>query len=493
MYAIGYDIGSSSVKASIIRSTGGSVVATAKYPDQEFEIIAHQTGWAEQDPAMWWDAICKVTQRLLSETDIKSKDIESIGIAYQMHGLVLIDKEYQVLRPSIIWCDSRAVDIGNQAFKEIGEQHCLSHLLNPPGNFTAAKLKWVKDHEPDIYKRIHKILLPGDYINLQLTGKLNTTISGMSEGIFWDFQHNAISKELMDYFGFSDDHIPNVIPSFSIQGKVSAKSANATGLTEGTLVTYRAGDQPNNAMSLGVMDPGEVAATGGTSGVVYGVVERPVYDRLGRVNCFAHVNHTKDQPRIGVLLCINGAGILYSWLRQHIAKEGASFDVLEDLIQSIPPGSQGLRIIPFGNGAERMLQNENPRAQVNNLQFNIHTRAHMIRAGLEGVAFAFVYGLEIMQEIGLQVSKIRVGNDNLFQSASFSSIIADLSGCELEIVNTTGAVGAARASRKAIGARDSDDQLAIVMTYYPKSSADIYTHAYNLWKQDLEHLLTKTD
>lgn len=494
MYTIGYDIGSSSVKASILETRTNKVIGSAKYPSQEFKIISDRPGWAEQDPDLWWSAVCNATRMLMKETSIESSDIKAIGIAYQMHGLVLLDKEMAVLRPAIIWCDSRAVDIGEQSFKEIGEEKCLKHLLNSPGNFTASKLKWVKDNEPEIFSRIHKFMLPGDFINMKLTGEINTTISGLSEGIFWDFQSDDISKDLMAYFEFTRDLVPDISTSFSMQGTVSASASRDTGLHMGTPVTYRGGDQPNNAMALGVMEPGEVAATGGTSGVVYGVVDKPIYDRLGRVNCFAHVNHTKEEPRIGVLLCINGAGIQYSWLKHHIAKEGLDYKDLEQVIQSIPPGSDGLRIIPFGNGAERIIQNRNPGAQINNLHFNRHTRSHMIRAGLEGVAFAFVYGIDILKEIGMQVSKIRVGNDNLFQSETFSSIISNLSDCTLEIVNTNGAVGAARASSWISDSQpDQKNQtdLKVIKRYQPDSPGINYHSTYQLWKKDLEHLLSK--
>lgn len=493
MYLLGYDLGSSSIKAALVKADTGATVAVAQYPEVEMEMIAEQPGWAEQDPEMWWNNVGQVTKKLLSQTDIQTSQIQSIGIAYQMHGLVLIDKNQKVLRPSIIWCDSRAVEIGNQAFQDLSEEKCLSHLLNSPGNFTASKLKWVQENEPEIYQQIDKILLPGDYLAMKLTGKAVTTISGLSEGIFWDFKENKIADFLLDYYKFDKNLIPEIKDTFSVQGQVHETAAMATGLTTGTPVTYRAGDQPNNAFSLGVVNPNEVAATGGTSGVVYGVVDRPAYDPQSRINGFAHVNHHPDQPRLGLLLCINGAGIQYAWLKKQMADPGISYGEMEHLMESIPIGADGLRIIPFGNGAERILANQNTGAQINNLQFNRHTQAHFFRAALEGIAFSFVYGFKVLKKSGLQPAVIKVGNDNLFQSKIFSETIANLLGCRLEIVKTNGAAGAAKGSGIGSGYYKSFDEAVskneIEKIYHPNPEEINYLKAYQDWENDLEKLI----
>ncbi|MEO0585714.1 MAG: FGGY family carbohydrate kinase, partial [Bacteroidota bacterium] len=444
MYLLGYDIGSSSIKVALVEAATGKTLAMTKSPQQEMEILAIQEGWAEQDPDMWWQHVCLATQGLLHHYDIPPSQIKGIGIAYQMHGLVLLDQMGKVLRPSIIWCDSRAVAIGDQALTQLGTQKCYHHLLNSPGNFTASKLKWVKEHEPKLYAKIDKIMLPGDYIAYKLTGEIHTTISGLSEGMFWDFQSNQTADWLMEYFGFEPEVIPPILPTFSLQGQVTREAAEATGLAPEIPVTYRAGDQPNNALSLNVLEPGEIAATGGTSGVVYGVIDQPLFDEKSRVNGFAHVNHSASHNRIGILLCINGAGIQYSWLKHQMGNW--NYPEMEQLAQSIPVGSEGLRILPFGNGAERMLGNHQTGAQVNNLQFNRHSQAHFFRAGLEGIAFSFVYGLKVFQEMGLDINILRVGNDNLFQSSVFSQTIANLIGSCIEVIDTNGAIGAAKAA-----------------------------------------------
>ena len=498
MYLLGYDVGSSSIKAALVDAHSGNVTDSVKVPDNEMGIKAIHPGWAEQDPEIWWDNVCRATRLLLQRNNhIDPADIKGIGIAYQMHGLVLIDKDHHVLRPSIIWCDSRAVDIGNKAFTELGEDRCLRHLMNSPGNFTASKLKWVQDNEPGIYEKAYKFLLPGDFIAMKITGEVSTTLSGLSEGIFWDFKTNEVAKFLLDHFKIDKDLIPEIIQTFSIQGELIGESAAVLGLKEGTPVTYRAGDQPNNALSLNVLHPGEVAASGGTSGVVYGIVDRPVFDQRSRVNGFAHVTHQPANPRLGILLCLNGAGIQYSWIKQNTGSDDLTFTEMENIASSIPVGSENLRIIPFGNGTERIFSNRNLGAHIINLQFNIHNKAHLYRAALEGIAFSFVYGMEILKELGLDASIIRAGNDNLFQSEIFSATVATLADSRIEVVETTGAIGAAKAAGVAAGffstVSEALQNIEINRVYYPVNDRrrNQYIEAWQMWKTDLEYILTQ--
>ncbi|AOW20578.1 xylulokinase [Urechidicola croceus] len=489
MYYIGYDLGSSSIKAALIDSATGQTVGVTQYPEQEMEIFSAQTGWAEQNPELWWNHIGQVTHKLLVQTGITSDQVKGIGISYQMHGLVVVDKNQKVLRPSIIWCDSRAVEIGNAAFAGVGEDKCVSNLLNSPGNFTLSKLKWVKENEPHLFEKIDKLLLPGDYIAMKLTGETTTTISGLSEGIMWDFKQNKPADWLFDYMGISTDLIPTIVPTFSNQGTVTSSAAKEIGLPAGIPVLYRAGDQPNNALSLNAFHPGEIAATGGTSGVVYAITDSTDTKESLRINNFAHVNYTKEQPRIGKLLNINGAGIQYSWMKQHIAAN-SDYNNMNELAANVPVGSDGLRIIPFGNGAERMLNNANNGAAIFNLNFNRHKDEHLFRAALEGIAFSFVYGIDILKNDGVQLSALRAGNDNLFRSEIFSKTIATLINTEINIIDTTGAIGAARAAGvssgdfKTLTEAFSDNEQ--VMTYHPLKEKQAYVDAYQLWKNDLE-------
>ena len=490
MYLLGYDIGSSSVKASLVDAGSGKCVASTFFPKVEAHITALRPGWAEQDPASWWENLKLATRWVMEQSHVSADEIGAIGISYQMHGLVCVDKDCHVLRPAIIWCDSRAVPYGNAAFEAIGGDHCLEHLLNSPGNFTAAKLAWVKENEPDIFARIHKIMLPGDYIAMRLSGgDCKTTVSGLSEGMFWDFKNGEVSQDVMRYFGFPTDIISDIVPTFSIQSRVCAAVAEELGLREGTPISYRAGDQPNNALSLNVMKPGEIAATGGTSGVVYGVLGEVNYDPLSRVNTFAHVNHGAD-TRLGVLLCINGTGILNAWMKRTVAPEGISYAEMNQLAESVPVGAEGLSIIPFGNGAERVLQNENPGASVHGLQFNIHTKAHMLRAAQEGIAFSFAYGMEVMAAMGMDIKTIKAGHANLFLSPLFRRTLAAITGATIELYETDGSVGAAYGAGIGAGIyKDSDDAfktLKHIATEAPVAETEAYKAAYAKWVACLE-------
>ncbi len=485
MLLLGYDIGSSSIKASVLDAQTGECLKTAFYPKEEMKINAPQSGWAEQEPEMWWENIKIVTKEIFADKQIDPSAVKAIGISYQMHGLVLVDKQHKALRPSIIWCDSRAVEYGNKAFKEIGEQHCLQSLLNSPGNFTASKLKWVKENEPALYNKIYKIMLPGDFIAMKLTGIINTTVSGLSEGIFWDFSKNQIAGFLLDYYGFDSSFIPDIVPTFAHQGELQASAAAELGLPAGIPIAYRAGDQPNNALSLNVLNPGEIAATAGTSGVVYGVSDQVQYDDQSRVNTFAHVNHTNDNTRLGVLLCINGTGILNSWLKKNVTS-GLSYEGMNASAATVAIGSEGLSVLPFGNGAERVLNNRNMNAHFCGLNFNIHTQAHLLRAAQEGIVFSFKYGIDIMANIGIKASVIRAGKANMFLSPVFREALSSIMGATIELYNTDGSQGAARAAGIGAGIYKSPAEafagLKKLETVEPdKNKHALYEAAYAQW------------
>lgn len=487
MYLLGYDIGSSSVKACLVDANSGKIVASDFFPKEEMKITAVRSGWAEQDPAEWWANLKLAHQSVMAQSKIDAADIKAIGITWQMHGLVLVDKNKNVLRPSIIWCDSRAVPYGEKAFETIGKEKCLSHLLNSPGNFTAAKLAWVKENEPDVYEKIDKLMLPGDYIGMKLTDDICVTIEGLSEGIFWDFKTQTLSNDVINYFGIPRSFFPEIKPIFGIQGQVSASAAKELGLKEGTPVTYRAGDQPNNALSLNVFEPGEIASTAGTSGVVYGVLDTLNYDKLSRVNTFAHVNYTPEQLRLGVLLCINGTGILNSWMKRNLALEGLSYNDMNNLAAQSPIGSKGVSIIPFGNGAERVLENKDVNCSIHGINFNIHTKGDLLRAAQEGIVFSYEYGMEIMKEMGMNIHTIKAGQANMFLSPVFRQTLASVSGATIELYNTDGAAGAAKAAGIGAGIYASNkeafaslEKLAVIEPETDKK--DQYREAYLRWK-----------
>jgi len=496
-HLLGFDVGSSSVKASIVEIDTGAVVATAASPDTELAIDAPQAGWAEQHPDLWWEHMGRAVGLLRERHAAAVDSVAAVGISYQMHGLVIIDQGGAVLRPSIIWCDSRAVPFGDRAFTEIGEERCFSRLLNSPGNFTAAKLAWVKENQPEIYRQVWKMMLPGDYLAYRMTGELVTTPSGLSEGILWDSEAEAPAGFVLDHFGFDHDVLPEVAPSFAIHGQVTGPVASELGIPAGVPVSYRGGDQPNNALSLNVLNPGEMAATAGTSGVVYGVVDRPAYDPQSRVNTFVHVNHTPENRRYGVLLCLNGTGICNRWLKQNTVDgpHGAvGYEQINELASTVPVGSDGVVVLPFGNGAERTLENKDIGASIHGLNFNIHTRAHLLRAGQEGIVFALAYGVEIMRAMGLEVRTVKAGRTNMFQSELFRTAFATTTRTTVELYETDGSAGAARGAGIGAGVYATPAEafggMVALQTITPDLKAqDQYDAALERWKGVLGSVL----
>jgi xylulokinase len=483
---LGYDVGSSSIKATLMDAGTGKALAAATSPDKELEMIAKRGGWAEQHPSTWWEHVKLATQRIKGKTSFDPGDIKAIGISYQMHGLVVVDKNKEVLRPAIIWCDSRAVQIGQQAAKEIGTQKCLKRLLNLPGNFTASKLKWVKDNEPKVYSKIYKMMLPGDFVAMKMTGKIKTTPSGLSEGIMWDFENDRLAEFVLDHYGISTHLVAETVPTFSVQGELTSEAAGELGLKAGTPISYRGGDQPNNALSLSVLKPGEIAVTAGTSGVVYGVTDKKNYDPKSRVNIFVHVNHSPSRPRYGVLLCLNGTGILNSWLKHNFGGDGLDYPQMNELAAQVPIGSDGLVILPYGNGAERTLENRNIGASVHGWNFNIHKKAHFLRAAQEGIVFAINYGLQIMRDMGTRLKTVKAGNANMFLSPLFAEAFATISGATVELYNTDGSQGAARGAGIGAGLYKSPDDaftgLQPVRKVEPnKQLKKPYQAAYETW------------
>jgi len=490
MLLLGIDLGTSSIKVSVVDAETQQSIASAQYPDEETAITSLQTGWAEQSPDAWWQNIKDAVKKLNATAKFDPKNIAAIGIAYQMHGLVLVDKQQKVLRDSIIWCDSRAIETGNAAFKKIGEQRSLSNLLNSPGNFTASKLSWVRQNEPKIFESSYKMMLPGDFAAMKLTGEITTTSSALSEGIFWDFKEDELSKDVMDCFGFDEKIIPQVRPLFSSHGSLLADVAKELSLKPGIPVGYKAGDQLNNALSLNVFHPGEVAATAGTSGVIYAVTDSLFFDKLSRVNAFAHVNHSKAQRRVGVLLCINGTGIMNRWIKDLSL---TNYNEMNNQASQITPGSEGLSVLPFGNGAERIFENKMVGAQLLNIDLNKHSRAHVFRATQEGIVFSFRYGLDIMRENGVQPSVIRVGKANMFLSDLFAGAFVDTTNVPVELYVNDGSVGAALGAGIGAGifssAKEAFSNLNLIRRIDPSPNVKLYDELYGKWKNELKKFL----
>ena len=494
MLLLGIDLGTSSIKVSVMDANSRKCIVTVQHPETETAIKSLKKGWAEQSPDLWWQHIQEAILKAHSTKKYYPKDIVAIGIAYQMHGLVLVNKEQQVLRDSIIWCDSRAVEIGNNAFNGIGKDRCLEHLLNSPGNFSAAKLSWVKDNEPEIYSKIDKILLPGDFISMKFTGNITTSKSALSEGIFWDFKKNELSEDVLNYFGFNKEIFPTIQDVFSIHGNLKNSVAETLHLRTGIPVSYKAGDQPNNALALNVFEPGEVASTAGTSGVIYGVSDKVIYDKQSRVNTFAHVNHIDTQTRLGTLLCINGTGIMNSWVKKMFGTN-ISYNQMNNDASGVNEGSDGLKILPFGNGAERMLNNKTIAAHIQQIDLNKHTAAHIFRATQEGIAFAFRYGLDIMRSNGIHPEIIRAGKANMFYSEIFTESFVNATNVPVALYNCDGSSGAALGAGIGSGyfknAKDAFSTGFVHLKYIVPSKASIYEELYQEWKCLLEQQLNK--
>lgn len=492
---LGLDIGSSSVKAALISTDSGKVVAAAQSPTEEMAIDAPQSGWAEQHPDLWWQHTCTAIQKSLLKAEANPTEIVAIGVAYQMHSLVAIDKSGKPVRPSIIWCDSRAVAIGDKAFKSLGEHYCLTNFLNSPGNFTASKLKWVKENEPAVYSRITKFMLPGDYIAFRLTGEISTSDTGLSEGMLWDYQKKGVAKSLLDHYGIDPSLTAEVRPVFSITGQVNKQGASEAGLIEGIPVSYRAGDQPNNAFSLNVLNPGETAATAGTSGVIYSVTDQNAFDPKSRVNAFIHVNNKPEAIRNGILLCVNGTGILNSWIRKNFTSTTPiEYQHMNELAAKVKAGSEGLLMLPFGNGAERILENKVLQASWHGLDLNRHTQAHVFRAAQEGIVFALMYGFEILQAMKVNTKVIRAGHANMFLSPVFRRAFVNTIGVDLELYDTDGAKGAALGAGVGAGIYSSFTEafegLKLLHAEQPDASLQKeYSETYSHWKTILKNSL----
>ena len=487
MFSLGIDVGSSSVKVALLDIESGKCVSSSTNPKTEAPIKAAQKGWAEQDPESWWNYMCEGIREMAANYDMSK--VVSVGISYQMHGLVAVDKDINPVRDAIIWCDSRAVEIGAEALQGIGYWKCMDNLLNSPGNFTASKLAWVKRNEPETYSKIYKFMLPGDYVAYRLSGQLSTTATGLSEGIMWNFKDNCRADFVTDYFGIEKDKFCDIVPALGGPIRTNAAVERLLGIPEGTPVSYRAGDQPNNAFSLNVLKPGEIAATGGTSGVVYGVTDTPKADPESRVNTFLHVTDSPD-PRMGVLLCINGTGIMNAWARRNVTPD-LSYPEMNELASTVPPGADGLVVLPFGNGAERVLVNRNVGARVVGIDLVRHTKAHILRAVHEGIAFSFKYGIDIMKDLGLQPDVIRAGKANMFLNPVFRNTLSTLCDSRIELFDTDGALGAARGAALGAGVYKTADEafstLTLLESVEPvadwKAPLD---DAYARWKNEVE-------
>jgi xylulokinase len=493
MYTIGYDIGSSFVKGVLWDEERGEVAAHVTVPDREMPIRAEKADWAEQDPEMWWEAVKAATQRLIDMVPGAGGRVRGIGVSYQMHGLVLLDRDGKVLRPSIIWCDSRATGMGKELEKAVGEEAVRRQLLNSPGNFTVSKLAWVIRNEPETASRIRWVMLPGDWIAYQLTGMVSTTVCGLSEGMLWNFKDHVPHVKALEAAGADPEWIPPVAPNPGDQGVVGSAVGAEMGFAPGARVLFRGGDQPMNAYGLGVDGPGMWAASAGTSGVLYRVDPVREAEPTGMANRFAHIGHSAENPAIGTLLCLNGAGIAYAWLRR-VMFAGQEYAAINEHVAAVPAGADGVMFHPFGNGAERMLDNRQPGAGWSGIHFNRHGQGHLARAVMEGIVFAFVHGMRHVDPSLPALPVIRAPHAGLFRSELFASMLSTLAGADVQLHAGDGATGAAQGASVALGASaikalDSNaarDEPGVLKTHSPDPSIhDALESAYSRWKDAL--------
>lgn len=468
MYTLGLDIGSSSVKACLYDARSFRIVGTSTSPSHEMPITAPEPGWAEQDPEVWWHHTIVACDDLRARHPAAWATVKAIGIGYQMHGLVTLDAGDKPVRPAIIWCDSRAVETGNSITGLIGRQRLLDSNLNTPGNFTVSKMVWMMQNEPDNWSKVAIGMLPGDYIAYRLSGDKTTSKSGLSEMILWNFLTNEIDTLILNNYPSIRAILPKIVPNIGVATSISMESAEMLGLQDDVVLSYRSGDQPNNAFGLGVTEPGSVGINAGTSGVVYAVTDKPVVDVAETFNPFLHVNNNESQKRIGLLLCLNGCGIMNAQIRR--LTKASSYEMMNEKADDVPLGSDGLQIFPFGNGAERMFGNRNLGASIHGWDLVRHNDAHFFSASLEGIAATLSYGIDHMRSLGVNINKIHAGRANLFLSPLFCELIAAIARVDVYLFESDGASAAAKGAAYGAGLINSTTQPADLL-----GKPDIYS------------------
>lgn len=472
MAFLGIDVGTSSVKVSIV-GEDGVILASATAPaSSERAINSPNPNWAEQNPEDWWEDAQQAILNLPLEARLQ---VEAIGIAYQMHGLVLVDSQFQPVRPSIIWCDGRNIQESQILAESLGLDALENRLLNKPGTLTLAKLAWVAEHEPETLAKAHTFGLPGDFIAYKLTGEWSTTKSGYSEMVGWDFGASIPFEEGFRKAGWKLP-LPEARPNLEEGAPIQKVIAEKLGLPPSARVTYRAGDQPNNAFGLGVLQQGETAISAGTSGVLYGIGDSSPGLHEG-INRFLHVN-----SQIGVLMCLNGVGSALAFARRTWF-QNQSYEALSELASQANPENCPY-FFPFGNGAERILS-ERAFSGFTELDFNRHNLPELARSVFEGIAFAYRLGSEKMEKAGC-LSKVVNGTESgLLKSSFFAQLLANELQVELILSEGDGSTAAARGA--ALGIKKILPKPAPLKRYLPTSPAN--HERFSHWHKILEKFL----
>jgi len=416
-YWLGIDTGTSGTRALLIDSSGREIAAvTAPHDDIRME----QPLWAEQHPENWTEAAAEAIRGVLAKSGATGHDIRGIGLSGQMHGLVILDRSGSVIRPSLIWCDQRSQPQVDFINRTIGKQKVLESIANPVlTGFTLPKLLWVRDHEPQHFERMRKVLLPKDYVRFWLTGEFATEVSDASGTALLDVVHRRWSFGMIDSLGLDRDILPSVHESTDIAGVISSQAAQLTGLTAGTPVVGGGGDQAAGAVGNGIVEPGIVSCTLGTSGVVFAHTDNAVWDPLGRVHTFCHAVRDKWH----VMGVTQGAGLSLQWLRNQLAP-GVSYDALMSEAATAPAGSQGLFWLPYLMGERTPHLDASARGGWIGLTAK-HTRADLIRSVVEGVSYSQKDCVDIIHQLGVPISSIRASGGGA-RSPFWRQILADV-------------------------------------------------------------------
>jgi xylulokinase len=445
-YMMGIDVGTSGTRAVIVRPDGH--VAGAATGDHEPMRMA-KPGWAEQSPENWWQATIIAVRAALAEAGLKGADITAIGLSGQMHGVILLDKDCAVLRPALIWCDQRSQTQCDWITSRVGAERLIQLVSNPAlTGWSAPKLLWIRDNEPAIYERAAHCLLPKDFVRFRLTGEFATDVSDASGTLLFDVTHRCWSAEMLAALEIDPSLFPRAYESPEITGEITAEVAKLTGLAAGTPVVGGGGDQAASAIGNGIVEPGLTSATLGTSGVIFAYTEEPKLDPGGRIHTFCHAVPGKWH----VMGVTQGAGLSLRWFRENFGASEAwlarqigldTYDLIIKEAEQAPPGSLGLLWLPYLMG-ERTPHLD---AQARGMWFGLtaaHTRAHVIRSILEGVAFSLRDSLEIFKELGIPVEQIRASGGGS-RSPVWRQIQADIYGKELVTLRTSegSALGAA--------------------------------------------------
>jgi xylulokinase len=428
MTLLGIDVGTGGTRAVVV-DDDGHVVASAT--EEHAPFASPHAGWAEQDPGDWWRACAIAVRAALDRTERGA--IAAVGLSGQMHGAVVLDQRGDVLRPSLIWCDQRTGAQCGAIVERIGEARLIELTSNPALTaFTLPKLLWLRDHEPETWRGVRTVLLPKDYVRLRLTGERATDAADASGTLLFDVANRRWSTAMLDAAELDERLFPDVFESPEVTGRVSAAGAEATGLAEGTPVVAGAGDQAAGAVGMGVVQPGVVSATIGTSGVVFAATDRPARDPLGRVHTFCHA----IRDRWHVMGVTQAAGLSLRWFEERFGAgvdDGRdAYERLCDEAASVPPGADGVIWAPYLLGERTPHLDPDARAALVGLTAN-HGRAHVIRAILEGVAFSLRDTLTIFDEMAVPVRAIRLGGGGA-RSPLWQQVQADAYGREVEVL-----------------------------------------------------------